>query len=61
MGQSVLYFMMFNKYYILLIFLVLVLTGCETPRSYRDDGGSIPWNQPAEWEKDPNIGAQFVW
>jgi hypothetical protein len=51
------------RFFLLLLIVVssLLLSACETTPDYKDAGSSIPWNQPAEWEKEPNLGAQFVW
>lgn len=53
-----------KKRFILLLLLAassIFLSACETTPDYKDAGSTIPWNQPAEWEKEPNLGAQFVW
>jgi len=40
---------------------LLLIAGCSTTTPQRDDGSTIPWNAPEDWERQPNTGAPFAW
>jgi hypothetical protein len=45
-----------------LALLGLVLQSCSSgPETQRDDGDTLPWNKPEEWERQPNMKAPMTW
>jgi len=38
-----------------------LLPGCSAPEAQRDDGSTVPWNTPEQWEREPNMKAPLSW
>jgi len=38
-----------------------MLNACNTPQGNYDEGSSIPWNAPEQWEQRPNTSAPLAW
>jgi hypothetical protein len=39
----------------------VLLPGCSTTEAPRDDGTTMPWNTPEQWEREPNMKAPLSW
>jgi hypothetical protein len=46
---------------VVLVAYCLALSACSTQRQRYDEGSTIPWNKPEDWEEKPNVGAPFAW